>query len=680
MNIRVGSMKLKQILIYLAKIMVVAIIYHLAARLGLSLAYVQANTSPVWPPTGISIAILLIFGLDLWPGVSLGVLLGSIFTGAPIFLALGMSVGNTLEAVLIALFLKRIVKFHPEMNHVQDVLHLLLASLIGTMISATIGTISLAVINRLDWNTLQIIWITWWIGDLLGALVITPFLLVWVNPPPFSPNKRVYLEGLFQLILLGFLSWYVFSDQPPSLILHEALLYVIFPVTIWAAFRFGQRGASTAILLVSGIAIWGTSQGLGPFAMVSKNDSLVLLQTFMGVVSLTMLILASTLSEGRRANDVLFQRVNDLVVLNDASKEFLDNIEINHLYRMICKVASEQLGFNTAWIEVFDRPNSTPVYYGVSGETLKEIETLWEKDVHPKRSKEIVIRTPEAFEGYEKNYSAFGIFPLSLSGRLIGQLKVLTKKKEDLSPDRIPIIESFANLAAVVIQNAWLFQEIEATNRQLHALTQRLMKAQEKERLHLSRELHDESGQLLSALSVQLGLINRESGNQVAVEQRIVELKQIAEEIQNNLHQIAVDLRPASLDHLGLVTALDQYIKDFNRQHEIHVAFEVVGFEDRRLPAEVETAIFRVVQESLTNVVLHASATRADVLINILEKEIIAIIEDNGVGFNPSSQIVESHLGLFGMHERMDMLGGNLTIESSPGHGTAVNIGVPYES
>ena len=463
------------------------------------------------------------------------------------------------------------------------------------------------------------------------------------------------------------------------MILHEALLYVIFPVTIWAAFRFGQRGASTAILLVSGIAIWGTSQGYGPFALESTNESLVLLQTFMGVLSLTMLILASTMIERRTANEKLFRRVNDLVMLNDASRQFLDNNDIDWLYRTICQIAAEKLRFDVTWIEVFNRPASIPAYCGVSVEKLQSLRDVWESGIKMQQVDKVIVMSSDDIKHQLWNYAAFGIFPLSLSGRLIGQFKVLTTRKEDLSEDRLPVIESFVNLAAVVIQNAWLFQEIEATNRQLHALTQRLMKAQEDERLHLSRELHDESGQLLSALSVQLGLLNREAGNKAAVEHRIAALKGIAEEIQNNLHQIAVDLRPASLDHLGLVTALRQYIKEFNRQHEIKVAFEVVGRKERRLPEEVETAVFRIVQESLTNVVLHASATRADVLMNILDEKIITIVEDDGIGFTPSSQIYESHLGLFGMHERMEMLGGKLAIESSPGHGTAVNFEVPYD-
>ena len=205
------------------------------------------------------------------------------------------------------------------------------------------------------------------------------------------------------------------------------------------------------------------------------------------------------------------------------------------------------------------------------------------------------------------------------------------------------------------------------------------MKAQEEERLHLSREIHDESGQLLSALTVQLGLLERDGGHLELVNHRIAELKRTAKEIQNTLHQLAVDLRPASLDHLGLATALQQYVQEFSRQYGIVVEFEAIGMQGKRLIEEVETALFRIVQESLTNVALHAQAARVDVLINFRSDRIIAIIEDDGVGFAHASSTVESHLGLFGMRERVEMLGGKLAVDSSPGKGTAVNVEVPYD-
>lgn len=664
---------------YIAKLLILAIIYHLAARLGLKMAYVQPNTSPVWPPTGIAIAALLLFGYDLWPGISLGVLLGSLLTGAPFNLALGMTLGNTLEALAIAYCLQRFVDFRPDINRVQDVISLLGVSFFGTMISATIGTMTLMLTGFGDWGYFQTIWITWWVGDLLGALVVAPVLLVWVRPSPFLANRRSYIEGAIQLTLLGLITWYVFSNQPPVGILHQALLYVIFPFTIWAALRSGQRGATTAILLVSGIAIWGTAGGMGPFSMESKNDSLVLLQTFMGVVSLTMLILAAATIERRKTAEALHQRVNDLATLSDSSRTFLDNFETVRLYKTICKLAVERLGLDVAWVETIDPVTPPAAVYGLAQSKLPTLKGIWEEGKGFDHQNSVIVRTIDDLQDHDQNYQAYGAFPLIFGGKPIGLLKILSRDKLFFSEDRLPLIQSFANLAAVAIQNTWLFGEVQTSNKQLHALSQRLMKAQEEERLHLSREIHDESGQLLSALTVQLGLLEREAGHLGIVDQRIADLKHTANEIQNNLHQLAVNLRPASLDHLGLVTALQQYVEEYNRQYDIVVEFEAIGLRGKRLRQDVETALFRVVQESLTNVALHAQATRVDVLINIRNDHIIAIIEDDGIGFTPISPTIESHLGLFGMRERVEMLGGKLTIESSPGKGTAVSVEVPYD-
>jgi signal transduction histidine kinase len=482
------------------------------------------------------------------------------------------------------------------------------------------------------------------------------------------------------LTLLGLITWYVFSNQPPVGIFHQALLYVIFPFMIWSALRFGQRGATTAILLVSGIAIWGTASGMGPFSLESKNDSLVLLQTFMGVVTLTMLILAAATVERRKATEALHKRVNDLATLNESSRKFLDNFETTRLYKTICVLAVEHLGFDVAWIEIGDPANSPAAAHGIALGRIQPLKAIWEKGNHIQDRPNTIIRTLDEISiSYDERYQAYASIPLIFSSKLIGLLKVLSKDKNFFTDDCLPLIQSYANLAAVAIQNTWLFGEVQTSNKQLHALSQRLMKAQEEERLHLSREIHDESGQLLSALTVQLGLLERDAGHLEIVDRRINELKQTANEIQNNLHQLAVNLRPASLDHLGLVTALQQFVQEFSRQYDITVEFEAIGMHGKRLRQDVETALFRVVQESLTNVALHAQATRVDVLINIRNDHIIAIIEDDGVGFTPTSPTFESHLGLFGMRERVEMLDGTLTIESSPGKGTAVNVEVPYD-
>lgn len=670
-----------------AGILALAVVYHLAARLGLKLAYVQINTSPVWPPTGIALAALLAFGLRLWPGVSLGVFLGSLLTGAPLSLALGMTLGNTLEAVTGALILRRALDFHNDLDRIQDVVRLVGVAIVSTAISATFGATTLTLTGLSDPGAYGSIWLTWWIGDLLGALVVTPALLVWISRRPAAPDPRRLPEVAALTALLCLTTLYVFSDRPSSSIFHQALIYLIFPFVLWAAVRFGPRGASAAIVLVSGIAIAGTIRGAGPFALQSTNDSLVLLQTFTGVVSLTALILAAATAERRKAAAALLQRAEELVTLNESSRVFLDNAELPGIYNAICQLAVTRLDLDATWIETDGRGDlagALAAAYGVPMEHVPDIRTRWRPasaaGVLPREQVRTIDDLGGAAADPDQPHQALATLPLLIGGRPFGVLHLLSTDREFFTAERMLLIRSYANLAAVVIQNSWLFDEVRRSNRQLHALSQRLFQAQEQERLHLSRELHDESGQLLTALMVQLGLLERDADQPQMVVRRLGELKQTTREIQDNLHRLAVDLRPASLDHLGLVTALQQYVRDFGEQFGIAIEFEAVGMTRDRLPTELETAIFRIVQESLTNVIRHAGASRVDIILSRRGGAVAATIEDDGIGFNPDSSPSEQHLGLFGMRERVEALGGSLSIESSPGKGTTVNVEVPLDA
>jgi signal transduction histidine kinase len=680
-----STIQARPVIVYVAEVIFLAVIYHLAARLGLQMAYVQANTSPVWPPTGIGLAALLIFGARLWPGISLGVLLGSLLTGAPFNLALGLAVGNTFEALLAVFILKRLFNLHNELDRVQDVIALIIVSLLCTTIGASIGSTTLMILGFSQWQDFWPIWLTWWIGDLLGALVVAPLLLTWVSRTSFQANKRVYLEGGILLILIALITWFVFSSLPPIGVFHQALIYVIFPFVIWAALRFGQRGATFAIALVSGIAIWGTAEGMGPFSLESKNDSLVLLQTFTAVVSLTTLILAAATIERRKAADALRQKADELVTLNESSKTFLDNYEITNIFQTICRLAVTRLGSDISWIETkdgHDEGDNAVIGYGVPYTQLQQIiGVLSDTIIYQDQPLPMIFDLDDIEITKEfglKPYTAYAIFPLVFSNQLIGSLRLVSKRKGFFTSDNQMLIQSYANLAAVAIQNTLLFEEVRRSNKQLHGLTQRLMRAQEDERLHLSRELHDESGQLLTALTVQLGLLERNLDKPANMREKIDELKNTTNKIQENLHRLAVNLRPASLDHIGLVMTLRQYITEFNRQYDLSVDFEVVGIEDKRLPSDVETTIFRIVQETLTNVILHAHAKHVDILLSLRNQHVILVVEDDGIGFTPISLNAENHLGLFGMRERVEMLGGVFMLESVPGKGTTIKAEIPY--
>ncbi len=654
-------------------------LYHLAARLGLKMAYLQANTSPVWPPTGIAIAVLMLFGLNLWPGITLGVLVGSVLTGAPFSLAIGMALGNTLEAVIAVYFLKRFLHFHDSFDRLNDVIGLIVVALIATAISATIGTSTLVLTTETPRSAFFDIWITWWVGDLLGALVVAPFILVWVKRFSLREIRKSITESIGLIVLIMFITWYVFSKTPPIDVTHQAMIYVIFPFIIWAALRFGQHGATAGILLISAIAIWGTVNGTGPFAQESINESLILLQTFMGVVALTSLILAATTIERRKATQALKQRIENLDTLNNASKSFLGNFDKVSIYHIICKIAVEKFNINSAWIEMQSSgspSNSIVAAHGINKKEIKKYIEGW-KDKRDIRDKGVAL-----FQSNNtlSKYKSFGVFPLIFGNRSLGALNFLSNSTTAFSEDQQLLIQSYANLAAVAIQNAWLFEEVSHGNEQLHALSQRLMKAQEEERLHLSRELHDESGQLLAALMVELGLLAREAEENQKITNHLKKIGDFSQNLQNNLHRLAVNLRPASLDHLGLVTALEQYVHDFSRQHSIAVDFEAVGLENRRLPIEVETSLFRIVQESLTNVALHAEAAHVDVLISYRNRHVVIVVEDDGVGFIPTGPTIEKQLGLFGMKERVEMMQGSFTLESAPNKGTTIKVEVPIDN
>ncbi|MCJ7518307.1 MAG: MASE1 domain-containing protein [Anaerolineaceae bacterium] len=661
---------------YLFKIVVFALIYHLVARLSLKMAYLQPNTSPVWPPTGISLVFLFFYGISFWPGISLGVLLGSVLTGAPFPLALGMAVGNTLEALIAVYLLKNKLHFHESLDRLNDIVGFSAVAFICTAISAIIGTATLILTTQTPRSSFFDVWITWWIGDLLGALVVAPIIMVWLKPHSLAKIQKNILEWFGLIILIIFTSWYVFSKQPPIDVVHQAMTYVIFPFVIWAALRFGQHGAATGIFLISAIAIWGTVNGYGPFVQDSINASLILLQTFLGVVALISLILGATTLERREAAVALQRRIEDLDMLNNASKSFLGNFDKLSIYQIICKIAVEKINANCSWIEipVGDGHSKIPIAaYGISLDDISSRELNWAK----KTESDISQASRSKDDKSSQPAKPYGVFPLTFGNAALGDLNLQFNDAALFTEEKQLLIQSYANLAAVAIQNAWLFDEVNRGNEQLHALSQRLMKAQEEERLHLSRELHDESGQILAALMVELGLLTKASKQNKKDLFHLQKIHDLSQDLQTNLHRLAANLRPASLDHLGLVKALEQYINDFSKQHSVIIDIEAVGLDQKRLPTEIETSIFRIVQESLTNVALHAEASHVDVLITYRNQHIVALIEDDGIGFITTSPAIEKQLGLFGMKERVEMLRGSFTLESAPGKGTMIKVEVP---
>ena len=267
--------------------------------------------------------------------------------------------------------------------------------------------------------------------------------------------------------------------------------------------------------------------------------------------------------------------------------------------------------------------------------------------------------------------------PLLARGRVVGMFSLSKYETAFFTSDHLHLAEALSAQASVAIENALLFEEVQNARERMQTLSRRLVEVQEGERRTIARELHDEAGQSLTSLLFGLRLLEREPGDAAAVAARVAELKRTTEEVLENLHRLAANLRPASLDHLGLEPAMRQHLTSIERTYGLKVRFKALGLDGERLPAVVETTLYRVVQEALTNVVRHAKASSVDVLAERSSGRVVVMVEDDGVGFDADRAAASGQLGLLGMRERAETLGGTLNIESAPSSGTTVVVEVP---
>lgn len=235
--------------------------------------------------------------------------------------------------------------------------------------------------------------------------------------------------------------------------------------------------------------------------------------------------------------------------------------------------------------------------------------------------------------------------------------------------------------AALVIAAAGLVLGLKVREDRVRLLREQLslvVKAQEDERKRVARELHDQAGQALMAIQLGLGRIEKYTLDP-RVRQEVDGLKSLTAATMEEIRNLALDLRPGILDELGLVPAIRQYAKDFTRRTGIQVELKLPAFGGR-LPGELETTLFRVVQEGLTNIAKHAMASLARIKLEIDGQNVWLEVSDNGRGFDPAAALrneSKRSLGLLGMEERVALLGGRLSIRSAPGNGTTLCIEVP---
>jgi diguanylate cyclase (GGDEF)-like protein len=294
------SQFLKRILTGLA----VSAAYIVAGKLSLRLTYVHPSISPVWPPTGIAIVALLMLGRRFWPSIFAGAFIVNLTTAGSMASSLGIALGNTLEAVVATFLVTRFANGRHAFEKSWDVLRFALyAGVMSTALAATIGVTSLALGGFAPWNQYGLNLRTWWLGDATGALIFAPFLLLWTLNPRLKWSKKQILEASVLFICTLLTAGIVFGPVFHAQIRNDPWTFLCTPFLVWAAFRFGPREASAVICLLCTMEVVGTVHGYGPFVRKSPNDSLLLLQSFIGLKALMILIFAAEVSERQRQEE-----------------------------------------------------------------------------------------------------------------------------------------------------------------------------------------------------------------------------------------------------------------------------------------------------------------------------------------------------------------------------------------
>ena len=279
----------------------ISVVYFILAKLGLTFTVVADNVTLIWPPSGLALFTLLVLGVRYWPWITLGAFVTNLTTGISLYACFGIAAGNTLEA-LVGLYLLRRFGFDNQLSHVRDVLYLaLLAAGFSTMVSATLGALSLASVGVIPWSAYTNAWLAWWMGDAMGVLAFTPLFISWWYKYPKLMTRSSLIEAVVLLFGVIVITEFVFGIQ---FIIFEQplpLAYMTFPFILWSAMRFGLRGSTTITLIIGGIILVNIMLHFGLFKTGSTLKSLTLLWLYTNFLAITSMVLTAAIEERQAA-------------------------------------------------------------------------------------------------------------------------------------------------------------------------------------------------------------------------------------------------------------------------------------------------------------------------------------------------------------------------------------------
>jgi PAS domain S-box-containing protein len=583
----------------------------------------------------------------VWPAIAAGAFVVAFQSPVPAITALGQAAGAAAEAVAATFLLRRVAGFDPALSRLRDALAFVLVSFAGALFSASIGIFSLYSTGLQPYSGLGPAWLIYWLGDATGALLVTP--LVFTLGTLFAIRSRPRAIELTALLTaLTGTCFLVFGDLPLVSVRLEVLAFAILPFVMWAAIDFGIGGASLSIFVIATTATLLTAMGLGPFSDNTPFVNASLLDVLFVVLAVSGLTLAAVIAERERAEaerehliraQAAVETRLRLAAIVESSNDAILSTTLDGIILSWNAAAQRIFGFTEA--------------EAVGQSTALLIPPAWRD-----QDRAMLERLRAG-----KPVGPFESVRVTKAGKMLN-VAVTISPVRDARDRLIGVAKTVRDVT-----------EHKRTEEELASMGRRLIEAQEQERSRIARELHDDIGQRLALLAVNLTVLSEGAIDEPHLQRQTIELHRTASDIAADVQGLSHRLHSSRLELLGIAAAMKHFCAEFADQQKATVDFAARNLPD--LPSDVSLSLFRIVQEALHNSAKHSGVGHFEVRLWEAEHEIHLVVKDEGQGFDVESARTGRGIGLFSMEERIRLVNGELSIESQLQRGTTIHAHVP---
>lgn len=670
--------------------------YFVAGKVGLTLAFVNASATAVWPPAGIAVAAFLVLGHRVWPGILLGAFLVNLTTTGGIPSSVGIAVGNTIEGLVGSYLVARFANGRRVFERPSDVFKFAaLAAVLSPAIAATIGATSLLLTGNAARSDFGGIWLTWCLGDAGGVLIVGPLLVLWSASSLGPWRSGRGLEAVLLALALVVTGLVLFGGFLGLSANNYPLEFLVFPLLAWVAFRFGPRETAAVTCLLSAIAIWGTLRGFGPFAGHTQNESLLLVQTFIALAAVPSLVLAAAIRERRRAEEAIRY-------LADASVQLAGSLDYSGTLRRVVRLpvpaladccivttASDSEVVEKVVISYQDPSNRQPLEdllrrYPFDPDEVRSGQSA----VYPEIQDAHLVTAAHDAEHLrrlrELGLKCAMILPLVARRQTLGTISLYsTRPGRHYGEADLALGEDLAHRTAMALDNAHLYAEQCEIVGRLNELHGRL-EAFERERLlederhRIARELHDRVEQIFFGIGLTArATLNRADDLAEPVRSRVATVLALADRGADQLREAIFALNRADVDAVGLTASLWRLVRDFRKRSGLEADLALHGREHRVSP-EIAELLYAVALEALSNVERHAGASAVVISLWFEPGTAWLSVQDDGRGASPLVLRTLSdsaiHFGLQSLRQRVKSLGGDFSAQAGEDGGFVVRV------